>query len=550
MAAALAAFLVGYAVAAYLLFSRGLAYFGKIPAAGSLLTDRLIYIIFFCFLMMLAFSVGVTGYIALYRSRDTRWLLSLPVSHRVIFLWKTIEAALFSSWGLVFITAPLLLAFARVRHPGAAFYAKTGLALIPFLIITSTVAAVFLVTAVRWFSRRQIWIGAGVVAVIFVVWSVNTVSRERELTERTGLSAALTFQQVLRHTEMSVNRFSPSTWLAGSVLDWTRPKRTVRSWLYPSLLASYALMGGLATAWAGRYWYYDSWNRSVQAAAIAARRSSRRAGLSRAGELTRAMRASGILAAILGRPLAAVTRKDALTFRREPGQWVQFVVVFGLLALYATGLRRLNQHLDDPRDLFLVAYLNLAVCALALSTLTTRFVFPQFSLEGRRLWILAMSPLRLPRVVLQKFFLSLLFTSAAAGTVVAISGNTLELPPADVGYFTGAVLLLSLGLNAMAVGFGVLFPNLEESNAAKIVSGFGGTLCLVSSFVFITTILLLLTYARLNFFDADAEPETWLHTSRGRIGVGLALLLSLAVTVAPLIFAMKRLKRLEILGNL
>ena len=36
----------------------------------------------------------------------------------------------------------------------------------------------------------------------------------------------------------------------------------------------------------------------------------------------------------------------------------------------------------------MISYLNLGASALTLSTLTTRFVFPQFSLEGRRLWIL------------------------------------------------------------------------------------------------------------------------------------------------------------------
>ena len=40
----------------------------------------------------------------------------------------------------------------------------------------------------------------------------------------------------------------------------------------------------------------------------------------------------------------------------------------------------------------MISYLNLAACALTLSTLTTRFVFPQFSLEGRRLWISGSRP--------------------------------------------------------------------------------------------------------------------------------------------------------------
>ena len=221
-----------------------------------------------------------------------------------------------------------------------------------------------------------------------------------------------------------------------------------------------------------------------------------------------------------------------------------------MLAIYATGLRRLNQHLDQPHEIYLVAFLNLAVCALALSTLTTRFIFPQFSLEGRRLWVLAMSPLRLPSVVLQKFFLSTLFTSLAVSIIILISGNTLNLTLSDTLFFTAAILMLSIGLNAMAVGLGVLFPNLEETNAAKIVSGFGGTLCLVMSFVYIVIFLMLLAWAKMEVFKENDLPTNWFDGRYTLLALGLTSGLTLFLTVAPLFFAMKRLKRLEILGNL
>ena len=239
-----------------------------------------------------------------------------------------------------------------------------------------------------------------------------------------------------------------------------------------------------------------------------------------------------------------------MTFRREPAQWIQFVIVFGLLMVYALGLRRLNDHLEQPSDLYLVVTLNLAVCALALSTLTTRFVFPQFSLEGRRLWILAMSPLKNQRVVFQKFALSTLFTSVAVALIVLISGNTLSLPPAEIAVYTGAVVLLALGLDAIAGGVGVLFPNLEETNAAKIVSGFGGTFCLVLSFVYIVLFMLLLTWARIGVFRDNELPAGWLADLHSRLGMASALALTAVIAGVPLFFAVKRLKRLEILGNL
>ena len=45
------------------------------------------------------------------------------------------------------------------------------------------------------------------------------------------------------------------------------------------------------------------------------------------------------------------------------------------------------------------AYLNLGACSLNLATVTTRFVFPQFSVEGKRLWIIGLARMGLARIV-------------------------------------------------------------------------------------------------------------------------------------------------------
>ncbi|MBL9151744.1 MAG: hypothetical protein JNK37_04650 [Verrucomicrobiales bacterium] len=550
MALTLLAFLMTYSVTAYHMFHRGLIYFSQLPAAGGLLVDRMIQIVFFCFLMMLTFSVAVSGYIALYRSRDTRWLLTLPISHRVMFLWKVFEAGAFSSWGLLLIAAPLLIAFADFRGAAAGFYVRTAVGLLPFLTIAITGAGLLLLTAVRWLGRTQMIALGTACGLFFVGWLTHTVLVERDLATRAGFSAAMTFQQVMHHTDLSANRLIPSAWYSESVIAWSRPHRIAQSALMPSLLVSWSLMGVTALIWLGRQWFYPSWNRSVQNAAIAALRRRPPRPDEMPGLIERHFPEKPVGARLLGRPMAAVAWKDVLSFRREPAQWIQFLIVFGLLAMYATGLRQLNEYIAQPRDLYMVACLNLAVCALALSTLTTRFVFPQFSLEGRRLWILAMSPLSLSWVVMQKFISSTLCTSLAVSSIILVSGNTLKLRPEDTVFFTLAMMAMSVGLNAMAVGFGVLFPNLEETNSAKIVSGFGGTLCLVVSFVYIVLFLLLIAWSKLEVFKENEFPTHWHDGPNTLKALGSALGLTALLTVGPLIFAMRRLKRLEFLGSL
>lgn len=549
MTLTIAGFLIGYMIAAYWLFREGLEYVASLPAAGALLSDRLIYVMFFCFMMMLVFSVAVTAYISLYRNRDTRWLLTLPLSHRTIFLWKCFEAAAFSSWGLIFILTPLLLAFAGMRGVAPDFFLKTSSVLLLFLIIASASGALLLISAVRWLNRRQIATGMILLGLFLSGTAIHSGLRDRKIVQDSGLSAALTFQRVLHHTGISVNRGVPSTWIAGAIVDWSRPYRHFGSSLYPSLLLSHALMAVVLLSLAGDRWFYQSWNRSLQHSAASTRKRSQPppAIVNRAAP---AYPPPSLLGRVIGRPLSAISKKDFLTFVREPAQWVQFSLVFGLLAMYSSGLRQMNGEMTQPRDLYLVAFLNLAVCALALSTLTTRFVFPQFSLEGRRLWILAMSPLKLPSIITQKFVTSTFFSSLIVALILFIGGYNLQLGFNDSAFFAVAIVLLSFGLNGLAVGLGVLFPNLRESNAAKIVSGFGGTLCLVGSFVYILIFILLLAYLRWDIFKNNSVDPDWYRTQSGAVTVILLIFLTFITTAGPLFFSKKKLKRLEILANI
>src|SRR5206468_45774 len=105
---------------------------------------------------------------------------------------------------------------------------------------------------------------------------------------------------------------------------------------------------------------------------------------------------------------------------------------------------------------------------LTLSTLTTRFVFPMFSLEGRRVWILGMSPVGLRGVVLQKFWMSFIAASFVTVVLMMTSAMMLRLPWSRVLFFAVNTLLISAALSGLAAGLGALFPNFKEDNPSKI----------------------------------------------------------------------------------
>jgi ABC-2 type transport system permease protein len=202
-------------------------------------------------------------------------------------------------------------------------------------------------------------------------------------------------------------------------------------------------------------------------------------------------RSRGVLDALLAfggwipSDVQALVSKDLRVFWRDTTQWGQTLMLFGLLAVYLVNIRHFTRQLDSPFWISVVGYLNLGACALNLATLTTRFVFPQFSLEGRRVWVVGLAPLGLVRVVWLKFWCATIGTMGVTVGLTLVSCTMLQLGAARTVFFCVAIAVMTLVLNSLAVGLGSLYPDFKETNPSKIVSGFGGTLCLVISFAYI-----------------------------------------------------------------
>ncbi len=236
----------------------------------------------------------------------------------------------------------------------------------------------------------------------------------------------------------------------------------------------------------------------------------------------------------------ALVAKDLRVFWRDTTQWGQTLVLFGLLAVYIMNLRHFSAQFSGPFWINIVSYLNLAACSLNLATLTTRFVFPQFSLEGKRVWIVGLAPLGLARVLLTKFALASVVSLIITLTLLVLSCRMLSLEWARIAYLAGAETVKSFALNGLAIGLGALYPNLKEDNPSKIVSGFGGTFCLVVSFAYVVSCVVLVA---AGYPWPDQGSASWLLTAASWLGF---LLLSGLVGGLPLRLGLRRVAHLEI----
>lgn len=539
MSGVIGAFVLGYWGGFTWLFFEGLRFLAmSVPGLGDLLVSRMLHLLFALVFGMLLVSSGVVGYGVFFRNRETQWLQTLPVPDGALFPWKCAEAAVLAAWAFLFLSGPVLLAYALALRLPWWFLGLAGAFYVPFSALASALGVAGVLGLVwLWHDRggRRGLVAVAVLAAL-AAWrwfrpiDVGAL-REAEILPLMNL--------LLENTRAAVSPLLPSYWLTSAILGlgdglWAK------AGFFFAVLASY----GLLAVWlVARYLpplFREDTSR-VQDRRLHARRGR---GTEWTSPLCRAGRALATLLRWAPAPARAVVWKDWISFWRDPAQWGQFAVFFGLLGFYFANLRNFRYHLDDRFWVSVVAFLNLASLALILATLTTRFVFPQFSLEGRRLWLVGLAPVSLRQVVWAKFWASSIGAGSLTLLLMFFSFHSLRLESSLRWVIGFAVVMMSLGLSGIAVGTGVLFPSFKQANAAQIVSGFGGTLCLVLSLGYVAALVTLVALP-MHWRYMAGLPLDFRWSWTVRLIYTLVAALSVAAVLVPMRLARGRLENLE-----
>jgi ABC-2 type transport system permease protein len=526
LSAVIGLFVFSYLVLSFWLFYRGMKFLTIFPGLGPVLTERLIFLLFSFLFALLLISNLILSYTNFFRNNEATFLLTMPVSSQTIFRWKFIESTLLASWAFLFLIAPLLAAFGLVRGVSWHFYVLTVFLIGLFIVLPGVAGAWVAIHIGRHLDRRSFQVTVILVSVMLLAaaafwWKNQGIGDASQDTRTLDV-----MDRLLLRTEFAMFPFQPGYWLSSSVLQWAEGA-VAGAAFFALMLLSHALFFGFIafTRWGGLF--YDT------ASAVQSRSGvpghwwvwgARTANGNSRGWLERVADSVGWL-----RPdTRALVVKDIRMFWRDTTQWGQSAMLFGLLGVYIVNLRNFTHQLTSPFWINLVSYLNLAACALNLATVTTRFVFPQFSLEGRRLWIIGMSPMGLAQVVKAKYWLASAMSLVVTLGLMTLSCRLLKMPWERTVLFGLVIAMMTFTLNGLAVGLGVLYPNFKDANPGKIVSGFGGTLCLVMSFLYIVASVLLLgmgtnslltdgfwTAASITMFAAISFAVGWLPMRLG-----------------------------------
>ncbi len=505
---------------------------------------RIVFCMFFGALMvMLIFSSGIILYGSLFRSREIAFLLSSPVRTQRVFLHKFQEAVLLSSWGFLLLGSPMLLAFGISTEAPWYYYPIMPAFLVAFVYIPAGLGAILCLTIVRHVPqyRLKAVVIAGALLLIVAVWYTWTTITGPE----SDILTPSWFRDMLARLKFSEQRLLPSWWISSGLLQAAREVWS-DAVLFLTLLVANALFIRQLAIWIAGCYYRKAYN--VLYGRPVGRRVDRTAWVERFARWA---------VSPFPHQIRLLLTKDFRLFRRDPVQWSQFLIFFGLLALYFVNIRQFDYNDRYIGWVNMISFLNLSVVGLLMSTFTTRFVFPMISLESQRFWLLGLLPVRRETILWSKFLF------AAGGSIIPCS---LLIMLSDVMLHVNTTVMLShqltcvilcVGLAGIAVGLGARLPNLRETSPARIAAGFGGTLNLVVSTLYIL-IVVLLTALPYHFYlaaesstaarilpNADETALLWWLQVWLWVGNAGCVVLGLLATILPLQMGFRAFRRLE-----
>jgi ABC-2 type transport system permease protein len=506
-------------------FYGGFVFIASMGGAGLMIIQNLFALFFLGLGLMLVFSSAVTAYSAIFRADEMNFLVlkPLPIGH--VLIHKYWEVAALSSWAFFFMVIPFISAYAIFQHLSPLFAVWTFLFAAPFVMICAAAGTIIAMIVVRWVPHgKWLWISIGVfLAIMAGRYVLDTIHESHQVDE-----SQLVLNRLVPGMKLSSYPLWPSWWMAEGILSLARDNasRGVMMWL---LLASTAALCSILVEGVGRITFYESWHRRSPVT-TSSRAATSITGLER-------------ILGFLHHDTRAVLIKDIRVFLRDPMQWSQALIFFGLLGIYFSNLRSLRYNLKEIEWRNVIAWLNMISVSAVTCSLSARFMYPQMSLEGHSFWILGLSPMSMRRVLRAKFGLGFVALGIVGGALTAISTNMLE-----IGFELRIIAIMiamavAAAMASLSCGLGALFLDLRNRNPIAIISGFGGTLNLVLGLLFIFAAILPFSAVSHAYLTGSLTESAYRHRLELLV-VWLALLTSVTVYF-PLRFGHRSLAQRE-----
>jgi ABC-2 type transport system permease protein len=513
----------------YFVLYRLLHYFRGVEEIGPLLAGKLLGLILLGFFGILVLSNIITALSSFFLARDLDLLVSGPVDWLKLYLAKLLETTVHSSWMVTLLAVPMFAAYGRVYQGGWWFPFVAAAVFLPLLVIPAVLGSAITLLLVNVFPARRTRDILSVIAVLAAggIILLFRLIRPERLARPEGFRSLVDFVTLLRTPTSPI---LPSEWASRGVMSWLQYRLDYLPFYLLWTSAAAALVLGAVLH---RVLYLKGFSKAQESGAQWVRgRMWRRLGL------------------LVFRPLSVLKRelvfKELRLFFRDTTQWSQLILLAVLVVVYVFNIKYLPLR-GDGMTFFLiniVPFLNLVLAGFVLASIAARFIFPAVSLEGRTLWLLRSSPMRVRDLLWAKFWVGTLPLLVLALAIVAVTDYLLEVSAFMFAVSVLTIALMTFAVAGLALGFGTLFPQFETENAAQIPTSFGGLLFMMASVAMIGAVVIFEArpvYAYLSARVEHSHPdpvEMW-------VGFGAAGLLCVCCTLVPIRVALTRLSAVE-----
>jgi ABC-2 type transport system permease protein len=453
-----------------------------------------------------------------------------------VYTARFIETLTNSSWMMVIVLLPILIAFGTAYGVSARFVVTTAVALGSFLIVPAVVGTAITMVLVNVFPARR---ARDILALIALFGAAGVVMlfrmlRPEQLAQPEGFRDLVDFIAVLQ-TPQSI--WLPSEWTAQSILASLGVGADTGDLFPLLLLISTAAAFFVIGAWLHGKLYRDGLSRSQEGAE------------QQEGDDAKRQRIEGILSAV---PVTArsLVAKDIRTFFRDTTQWSQLILLAVLVVVYVYNIKVLPLFSGEEVGFFLInviSFLNLGLAGFVLAAIAARFLFPAISLEGRTLWLLRSSPLDLRSLLWSKYWVGLTPLLVLALALTVSTNILLRIDGVMMVLSVATIIVMTFAIAALALGFGAVFPKFDTENPAEIPTSFGGLLFMMTATAYLGVMIALEAWPVYSMLQARQQGmpgggvTLWLILS-----LGAAAALSIAAIVIPLRVAANRIEALDL----
>ena len=509
---------------------RVLSYIQRVPDIGELLAGKVLAGVLLAFLTILLLSNIITALSTFFLARDLDLLVAAPVGGTRLYLAKLAETVVHSSWMVALLALPILTAYGMVFAGGPLFPLVAIAALVPYLILPAVVGTVITVLLVNVFPARRtrelltlLGLGALAAVVLFLRFM-----RPEQLARPEGFQNFVDYLVALR---TPTSPLFPSEWAAEMLMNWllqvSDPMPVVRLWG----AAAVALAVGVLVH---RRLFRLGYSKAQEGAERKLRRRVR-------GPLDDLLR-------LLPPAKREFLLKDMRLFFRDNSQWSQLILLTVLLIIYIFNIRSLPIHSGEriPFSLVtIISFLNLGLAGFVLAAVAARFIFPGVSLEGRQMWLLRSSPLD-PRAMLwSKYWIGTIPLLVLALAITVLTNWLLQVSEFMMAVSVATILLYTLAVSALALTFGVFYPQFGTENAAQIPTSFGGVVYMMASLCLLAVVIMIEAVPVAAYLRSWQRGEPAVLTPE-LFAAGAAVVLILgAATIVPLRLGVRRIEQME-----